>query len=182
MINQKNNLRKNLKYIRKNIKDKLVKNDIIAQNFYSLLDETKVILLYLSYNDEVDTFKIAEVLINKGIDVYAPKTFDENIEFYKIEDLDDISIGKYGISEPKSANKYVKNIKIKPICIVPGLGFDIDFNRIGYGKGYYDKFLYQNDVISVGLCYDEQICLNIPTGEYDQKMDVIITEKEIRRK
>lgn len=172
--------RAELKEIRKNIQNKGIKNTKIAENFFSIINDYNTVLLYLSFNDEVDTYKIAEILMQNKIEVYAPKTYGNYMEFYQIESLNDLEEGKFGIKEPKITKKYTHHEKA--ICIVPGLGFDLNHNRIGYGRGYYDKFLQKNNVISLALCYNEQILPFIPTDEHDQKIDIIITDTQIRRK
>jgi len=100
--------------------------------------------------------------------------------FYYITNLHDLNIGKFGILEPKNKEFPAKfDITANRIIICPGMAFDKSLNRLGRGKAYYDKFLqkYRSKFTGIiGVCYKELLFDSIPADEYDQKMDMIITD------
>jgi 5-formyltetrahydrofolate cyclo-ligase len=112
------------------------------------------------------------------------------MNFYKISSYDELQSGAYGILEPITNEKYVPSQicndisgnKTKDIIIIPGLVFDIKGNRIGYGGGYYDRYLLEHkNLIKCAVCYDFQIVDEgiIPYGKYDVKVDAIVTDKRL---
>ena len=76
-------------------------------------------------------------------------------------------------------NSYHSNIDL---IIVPGVSFDNFFNRLGFGMGYYDKYLSKSNIYKIGLCFSEQMVSSLPTQKHDIKMDMIITENKIYQK
>ena len=96
-----------------------------------------------------------------------------------MERWDDLKISSYGILEPKKDK--IKNISSDKIdlIIVPGVAFDLKGNRMGHGKGYYDRFLNLVKSTSIGLAFEFQIIENIPVESHDKPIDMIITEKRI---
>lgn len=143
--------------------------------------KSKTILSYINTQNEVITAGFISECITLGKAVYLPAVLKENnqMEFYRIFSLDtDICPGCYGIFEPmKISNNRVQKNEID-IIIVPGVAFDLNKNRLGYGKGYYDRFLQKlaPKVVKIGLGFDFQIIENIPVESFDIRMDIIITE------
>jgi len=168
-------LRNKYKEIRKNIKDKEAQDDIIFNKVINLEEykQSDLILTYVSLKDEVDTIKLIKHSLEIGKKVAVPKCEGDNIVFYYINSLEDLEEGKFDILEPK-ANKLVNDFD-NSICIIPGLAFDKQNNRIGYGRGFYDRFLQKYKGIKIGLTYKECICDKIDADENDIKMDIIIT-------
>ena len=167
-------LRNKYKEIRKNIKDK-EKQDCIIFNKVINLEEYKqsdLILTYVSLKDEVDTIELVKYSLEQDKKVAVPKCEGENITFYYINSLKDLEKGKFGILEPKT-NERVKNFD-NSICIIPGVTFDKQNNRIGYGRGFYDRFLENYKGTKIGLTYKECICDKIDNEINDIKMDKVI--------
>lgn len=135
--------------------------------------QSKLLLVYVSLKDEVDTFKLIEHSLEIGKKVAVPKCIKDDIEFFYIESLNELEKGKFNILEPK-ANKKVKDFA-SSICIIPGVAFDKEMSRIGYGKGFYDRFLKNYCGIKIGLAYRECICGKIDNEINDVKIDKIIT-------
>ena len=137
-----------------------------------------VIGIYYPVNSEVSTKKIMEFLEKKKFTISLP-ILKNNIEmeFYKYKIKDPLYINKYGIPEPK------KKTKVKPnILIIPLVAFDKELNRLGYGGGFYDRFLFKmgkNIIIKLGLAFSYQMIKYVPIEKFDRKLDVILTEKEI---
>lgn len=135
--------------------------------------ESKLVLIYVSLENEVDTFKIIEHSLKIGKKVAVPKCIENNIIFYYISSLDELEKGKFNILEPKT-NKKVIDFN-NSICIIPAVAFDKENNRIGYGKGFYDRFLKNYYEVKIGLTYRECICEKIDNDINDVKVDKIIT-------
>ncbi len=140
--------------------------------------ESKAIMFYVSINSEVHTHEmIQKALLDKR--VIVPKVVHHEIEPSIVLDFDSlIPSGKFGILEPIEAMKIAyKNIDL---VLVPGIAFDKQGHRIGYGFGYYDKFLAKvPKAIKIGLAYDFQIIDDVPKEEHDVPVDFIVTEKRI---
>ena len=167
-------LRNKYKDIRKNIKDKEKQNDIIFNKIINLEEykQSNLILIYISLKNEVDTIELIKYGLKEGKQLAVPKCEGNDMVFYYINSLEDLQEGNFGILEPKT-NKIVKNFN-NSICIIPGLAFDKQNNRIGYGRGFYDRFLKDYKGIKIGLTYKECICDKIDVDENDVKMDKVI--------
>ena len=179
----KKELRSYIKSKRKTIENKAEKDSLIAQNLLSL-DEIKnadTVLCYLSLDDEVCTDGIVTALLNMDKKVGAPYCVDNdgNMDFYYITDFDDLRIQSFGVREPVLEKCEKITSFDNAVIILPGLCFDKNGNRLGYGKGYYDRFLQIHSLISVGLCYNSLIVKKVPTDMYDKKADIIVTENDI---
>ena len=133
---------------------------------------------------------IEHALANKKI-VACPISNTENntLTFKVIKSVGDLTPGEYDILEPSAANPDFSEFlnpeknggKKSPlaVCIIPCLSFDPMGYRMGYGKGYYDRFLPAFDGTKIGLCYSEFKVAKLPKGKYDVKLDVVITEKGV---
>lgn len=170
-ISNRNNL--DLEY-RKNASD-IIKNKILLND---RIIKTNDILIYSSYKSEVDTTYIIESLLdNKNI--YCPKVCGDEIVFYKINSLSDLKAGYQGILEPDVTNLAIFSDNIEnAVCITPGCCFDISKNRLGYGKGFYDRFFNVHpNVYRIGICFKSQVYDDIiPCSINDIKMNEIITD------
>ena len=100
------------------------------------------------------------------------------MRFYIISSFDDLSAGAYGIFEPKEGCKEAL-FDSETLCIVPGLSFDKDGYRLGFGKGYYDRFLASFPGKTVGLCYEECVCEKTIRDKFDKSVSALITDTEI---
>ena len=167
-------LRNKYKQIRKSILNIEEQDDIIFNKVINLEEyiQTNLILIYVSLKEEVDTIKLIKYSLEKGKKVAVPKCEGNNIVFYYINTLEDLEKGNFGILEPRTSQK-VTDFN-HSICIVPGVVFDKQNNRIGYGRGFYDRFLKNYTGIKIGLTYKECICDKIVVDDYDMKIDKII--------
>ena len=167
-------LRKNNSKKKINIKPKNIYN-YFNKNNYTL----KIIGGYYPSNYEIDDLKILDFFVKKGSIISLPKIKKKGqMEFYKWFKNDPLLLNKYGIPEP------VNNNKVYPdILLVPLVAFDKDLNRLGYGGGFYDRYIQKiskiKKVFKVGLAFSFQKLKNIPSNKYDKKLDLIITEKDI---
>ena len=141
--------------------------------------ECDALFIYAPIKSEADPTHLLRIAKERGIRVAFPisvtSTFE--LDFRFVDSLDDLQIGAYSILEPKSdAPKAV--FTQKSICIVPALAFDLNGNRLGYGKGFYDRFLNSFTGLSVGITYTELKCQSLPHEYTDIPVDIIITDKE----
>jgi 5-formyltetrahydrofolate cyclo-ligase len=146
-----------------------------------IFSECKVIGLYYPILNEVQTFQIISQAILNSKTVCLPTILNDQIIFFKYDPTKRLRIGKYGIMEPEATSESMNHIL--DIVITPGVVFDITGNRIGYGKGYYDKFFnsnaYQN-ITLVGLAYDFQLILEkITCNAQDVKMNILISDERM---
>lgn len=172
----KKELRKQFKTIRDHLTDRDIKDDLIFKQLCS--DDhfitSQHIGIYSSFSSEVNTNKIIEYCLIMNKHVYLPKIIDnQKMIFIEINTNSKYEMNKYHILEPVG-------IKVEPTiiqCMIcPGLVFDHTYNRIGYGKGYYDSYLKELECYKIGLCYKVQIIDKIEASEEDVKMDCIICE------
>ena len=152
----------------------------ITERLLSLTEykEAKTILVYAAFRNEVITKAIVEDALANNKVVGMPKTYEKGImEFYSIFDYEDLVPCNHGILEPP------EEILVKPeeaLIVVPGVAFDIHKNRIGYGGGYYDRYIKRySDMYKIGLAYDFQIMDAIEVDEHDEAVDIVITEQQI---
>ena len=168
-------LRKKYKEKRDNIKNKVTKDNLIYQKVINNKDilSSKTLLIYISINNEVDTIKIINYFLNTK-NIAVPKIIDNDMFFCYVTNLNELTSGKYNIPEPTNEN--IVTDFDNAICIVPGIYYDKKNYRVGYGKGYYDRFLSKNKIKTIGLCYKECMIEKIDNDKYDYKIDEVITE------
>ena len=174
---EKNYYREKYRLIRKNINKE--KDIVICQELANsfMYKQAQTILLYYPLKDEINTIPIIKEAIKKKKKIALPKCQGNTISFYYLNDLNDLHKGMFNIMEPNSSSKLTNFCN--SICIVPGIAFDKNYNRLGYGKGYYDCFLKDYPGLKIGLCYEELLVEKIPTDIYDIPVDMIITEKKM---
>ena len=150
----------------------------IQQELKKQILKNKIVGSYFPVNFEADTFQIMKMFKQKGFKISLPvisSKFDMNFYFWNLNDP--LYVNKYGIPEPNS------KLKVAPgILLIPMVAFDNKLNRLGYGGGYYDRFLKKNEqknILKVGLAITCQQVKKIPANSFDKKMDYIITEKKI---
>ena len=140
------------------------------------------ILLFASVGSEVDTWKLFRESINQNKKVYFPRCIDgEKMEFLRAVSKEDFTDGKYGIPEPISDEKYTPHSQ-SDLAVIPALAVGRDFSRLGYGKGYYDRFLKDFKGISICPIYSQLLCRGVPTDEFDIPPKIIITPTESLRR
>ncbi len=179
----KNKLRKKFKNLRKNIVNKEFKDSNICNIFINsmLYKNSNQILCYYSTINEICTENVIRkaLIDNKKLALPVCEDLSGNMTFYYINDLNDVSTGAFGIKEP-IVSKCVQVTDLSDsVCVVPAFTFDSKGYRLGYGKGYYDRFLEKNSLISVGLCYNDFLSDSLPCDEFDKNVNYIITEDRI---
>ena len=166
------------------IKDQAACARLTALNAYR---KAGTILLYASFRSEVDTENLIRQALADNRIVVLPRCdqSDETLKLFSIREWSDLVPGCWGILEPLEAIDRAIDIRSVDIVIAPGVAFDEDCNRLGYGKGYYDKLLSKRESVAgaplrplvVGLAYEEQIVPSIPCSPHDMQMDFVITDK-----
>ncbi|MDC0429710.1 5-formyltetrahydrofolate cyclo-ligase, partial [Candidatus Pelagibacter sp.] len=134
---------------------------------------------YYPSNYEIDDIEILEFLEKKNYKISLPIVKKNNqMNFFKWSRNDPLKINKYGIPEPVSSK-----ILYPDILLVPLLGYDNNLNRLGYGGGFYDRYIEKIEkikkIIKIGLAFSYQKIISVPINQHDKKLDFIITEKEI---
>ena len=178
----KTELRKKYKAVRSAVEEREAKSQIIASALFhtELFKSCSDIFLYSNSGTEVSTAEILKESLSLGKKVAYPKCTDKdgNMEFYYINSVSELCEGMYGIYEPES----YKELKAVPSCesliVVPGLAFDTYGYRLGYGKGYYDRYLSLYPCKAVGIAFSECFCKELPHGIYDFKINCLITDKK----
>lgn len=141
------------------------------------------LLVYVSTPIEVDTFAIIEQALADGKRVAVPRCIPEtrNMDFYVIQSLDELSPGSFGVLEPQPNPENLLTDLSHGLCIVPAFSYDFMGYRLGYGKGYYDRFLARFSGSMIGICYSGCVRHKLPHGRFDRPVELIVTEKYIRR-
>ena len=177
MREAKNTCRKNLRKILSSMtfEDKKSKSTVLGIELQQFLLQKNLIHSvggFYPLDDEV--FYLGE---KEFVSSFPFMTSDEHMIFKecRVEDLIETSSHGRVFREPPKENKNVA----PEVLVIPGLGFDKRGNRLGRGKGYYDRYLSKNNVVKIGICFHEQLVDEIPIEEYDVLMDFIITDKTV---
>ena len=139
----------------------------------------KIVGGYYPTKYEIDDLEILNYFFKKGSIIALPKIKKKSqMEFYKWYQNDPLTINKYGIPEPENTNRVYPDI-----LFVPLVAFDKELNRLGYGGGFYDRYIQKiskiKNIVKVGLAFSFQKLKTIPVNKHDKKLDIIITEKDI---
>lgn len=177
----KSTLRDDMKKQRKLLSHDFIRtaSQKITDTVLKYINNTNTVMIYLSAFNEPDTFGLLNELHRLGIKTAVPvsdiTTF--TITPSLITSVDDLKKGAYGIYEP--INIVPVSVSDINIVLIPGVAFSKSGDRLGFGKGYYDRFLTEFNGTKIGICYNFQVRPEIPVAEHDVKMDLIITETRI---
>lgn len=138
-----------------------------------------IVYAYYSLPDEVYTHELIDKLAAMGKCVLLPRVVEDadtpTLTWHHYESAADLAVGSYGIMEPVTPVVDVSGVEKSGVVIVPGVAFDGNGNRLGRGRGYYDRFLAENtEVYKIGICFNFQVVEHVPTDEYDVRMDEIV--------
>lgn len=182
MSKDKKVLRESMKILRDSIKtgekiakDKDIYEKVINSTYYK---EARVIMVYVSMGSEVDTLSIITHALGNNKVICVPKVINlrEGMKAIEIHNLQELKkCGKYNILEPEDFDNEIKAESVD-LFLVPGLAFDSSGGRIGYGAGFYDRFLKDSrrDALKLGLSYDFQLIKEVPMEDSDIRLDHII--------
>lgn len=163
-------------YLSENVIENLVNTE-----YYK---NAKNIMTFISFGSEIDTHEFIKDAIKEGKNIFVPVTFHETREMKPslLKNFEELEKGYFNILTPKQEYiRYIDPMEIDMV-IVPGAVFDRRGYRIGYGGGFYDRFLstkVRKDIPKIAIAFDLQIIDKVPTEDYDVPVDFIVTEKEI---
>lgn len=179
-LEEKNRLRRDLLEKRKNLpqslrreKSTLILKVLLSEKVFS---DASSVALYFPVNGEVDTREIFKKCVDLEKKVFFPKTLDSDLVFLRTRNIEELTPGGFSIPEPPADAERARSDELD-LVLVPGVAFDFSGNRIGYGKGFYDRFL--KDIprqMRFGLAYRFQVLESVPSDETDVKTGRIITE------
>ncbi|MBQ7116636.1 MAG: 5-formyltetrahydrofolate cyclo-ligase [Clostridia bacterium] len=180
---EKRELRNKFRSVRAEVKseakDKRIYDSFIKNDAYINSD---TVLIYYSVKSEADTLKIIDTALKDGKKVALPKCVNGNgdMDFYFVKDIGrSLVAGFYSLQEPDTSFCVKACFSDSTVCVVPALAVDKRGYRLGYGGGYYDRFLSNFKGIKLALCYDECICDELPCDKFDVKLDIVITDRNI---
>lgn len=150
--------------------------------------KAELLLFYAGYRSEADTIQLIEEALDAGRAVAVPKVVGDDMIFYRIADICQLVKGYRGIPEPDTALMGVvpvdfsKIVPEKTVLFLPGCAFDRNGGRMGYGGGFYDRFVEKYpEIMRVALAYEVQLVEKVPRETHDKPVDMIVTEERIIR-
>lgn len=159
-----------IKITSKQIQDNLRKIDFFRS--------AESIAAYYSIGSEVHTQDILQEILNSGKQLSLPKVIKNDLVFKKISSFSELEQGNFSVMEPKDRCETVKDLDV---IIVPAIALTREGFRLGYGFGYYDKFLHGKKLTTIALSYAKQIIKSFPHDEHDVKINYIVTEDKVIR-
>ncbi len=141
--------------------------------------ENEWLLIYVSMPSEVDTRALIRQAWEDGKRVAVPRCIPQTreMEFYEICSFEELVSGAFGVNEPLPDQKRLVTDGQTGLCIVPALCYDTDGYRLGYGKGYYDRFLARFGGDVVGICYHDEVLPRLPRDPFDRAVDFVVTDE-----
>ncbi len=179
---KKKSLRNNLLEKRDNTSYDMLKiaSDKIQKKINKIFafKNAKKIGVYYPIGSEILTQDIIQELLSKGKQVFMPKVIEGGLEFRKITDFSSLETGSFDIMEPNETCPIDNNLDV---LLVPTVGISQTGVRLGYGHGFYDRFLAKHKTITISLTLEKQILKNIPKSDHDVLMDWIVTEDKMSK-
>lgn len=165
--------------VKRRLDEGLTKN-ILSMDEYIACDR---LFVFVSSAIECDTSAVIQDAFAKGKQVAVPRCADKSgkMDFYIIHSADDLEEGMFSLREPNPETCEKTEDFSRGLCIVPGLCFDLEGYRVGFGKGYYDRFLDNFGGTTAGICYSKYTLKQLPRGTHDRHTDILVTEKFINR-
>ena len=183
---EKNLIRKQMKQLRADMTrtERFEKSMQIFEQLITVPEFKRAdrIYTYVSMDNEIDTIMLIDYSLSLEKRVFVPRVSGKDMEFYEISDISELNPGYMGIHEPDINGKEPDYSRTGFMCM-PGLAFDRSYNRIGYGGGFYDRYLsVENKLYKAALAYEAQLLESIPAQDGDVRPDMIVTEESIYRK
>ena len=160
--------------------DKKIIQNITSLASYRFAD---VLLAYHPLDGEIDIRPLLEAALAAGKKVALPLCYNEGrMDFFYITSLDNLNNGKFGLKEPSpDGEKYIPDNKLQALMLIPALVYDTNGYRLGYGRGYYDRYVNGFVGMKAGLCYRNFLHPTpLPHGRFDFAVDYIVTEKGVK--
>ena len=150
-----------------------IRDNLRKIDFYRKAESIGV---YYSIGSEVQTHDLIQEFFNQGKEFALPRVEKNDLVFKKISSLTDLEPGNFGVMEPKEKCKTIKNIDV---ILVPSIALTREGYRLGYGFGFYDRYLHGGKSMKIGLSYAKNVLKLFPTDSHDVKMDCIVTEDAV---
>ncbi len=168
--------------VSQNPEEKREKDGQIRERLSSLPEFAKAgsLLLYYPIKGEPDLTPLFYAIISEGRRLILPKVSGNDMRLITVEDPSQLRKGAYGIPEPSSGQETEPSDV--DLAVVPGIAFDRKGYRVGFGKGYYDRLLKKVSAPKVGVAYSFQVLESVPRDEWDEPVDVVVTENEVIRR
>jgi 5-formyltetrahydrofolate cyclo-ligase len=131
---------------------------------------------YYSIGSEVQTHDLLQEFFNQGKEIALPRVDKNDLIFKKISSLADLELGNFSVMEPKEKCETIKNLDV---ILAPAIALTREGYRLGYGFGFYDKYLHGKKSKKIGLSYAKNVLRSFPHDDHDVKMDCIVTEDTI---
>ncbi len=155
-------------------KSRIICRRILQTEWYRQADN---ILAYMPVRNEVSTLPVLETAFLQGKKLFLPKVCGREMIFCRIRKAEELKKGAFGILEPDGIEAADVT---EGLMLVPGTAFDRTGGRLGYGGGFYDRYLAgKTGFVLLGLCYEEQLAARLPLSEYDRRVAAVVTEKQI---
>lgn len=185
---KKDRLREQYKKLRATLpaKERVRWDESICQSALALVSfrYADVVLLYAPMEQEINVLPIAEAALKKGKKIAFPRcdAASRTMQYHLVESLTDLTVSTYGIREPDAALPiYDQSVHTdSAVCFIPGLVYDRHGYRLGYGKGFYDRYLSSFHGCRIGVIYSDCIIPEVPRGRFDIRADILLTEKNVR--
>jgi 5-formyltetrahydrofolate cyclo-ligase len=159
-------------------------SDEVARNVLALpaIEDARTVMAFASFGSEVDTGPIIEGLAGGGRRVVLPRVEGRVIVPVSYRSGDPVMPSSFGALEPAEGEPV--GPKEIDVVIVPGLAFDRSGHRVGYGRGFYDRFLglLRPDALTMGICFSVQLVEEVPHGRGDRPVDLVVTEQGVERR
>lgn len=171
----KKELRKKYTKVRAEVEDKDLKDKLIRKNLreLDLYKKARSVFVFISYRSEVDTKGIIDDILADGKKLLVPLVKGSEMIAVEVKGIDDLEPNKMGILEPKDGEEVTE----VDLTLTPGLAFDKDGYRLGYGGGYYDKFFSKVDTIRMGIGYYDQFVESLVHEDYDKPLEYLLTDR-----
>lgn len=179
---EKKDIRKNILLLREGLskEESKEKSEKICRKLYEMesLRQAEIIYGYMPIRNEVDIVPLLKKLLKEGKRLALPRVSGDRMDFYEINSLQDVVEGSFHVLEPK---EYCRKMEAAGLVLIPGVAFDKKGGRIGYGKGYYDKYFaaHNQKLQKIGIGYTIQIVDTIPTTSLDIPLDGLVSEEGI---
>ncbi len=163
---------------RRHVFSTCIAEKVMAHPYFMQAD---TVYCYVDFDGEVETRQIINEALARGKQLYVPRVHGDNMEFYPIKSLTELTKGTFGIPEPPvSEIREDSYDSLRTLMILPGVAFDVSRNRIGYGRGYYDRYLKKHGGFwTMALAFECQMVEKIPAEETDIRPQSLITETRI---
>ncbi len=182
----KDTLRRDLAEKRRGLsaEEKKELSDRLCKNICSLdlFKEADAVLSFFPLSSETDVSGVNEEVLRLGKTLLLPKCVKgtREMNFHAVKSFDDLERGSFSVMEPKGdCPIFTPSKEVKALCIVPALAYDGDGYRLGYGGGFYDRYLSRHCVKTVGAVYHIFLTDNLPRDRYDIAVDTVVTDREI---